>query len=1317
MADLVFRIIDAEATGSRARSTASQLSQSIAPRRKYDELIDLLRETAEEELITLVQQHFETNPQTLFDFLNALKRGIVESLGQDSKDQESSSQHFERLRFSLLKRLPIFNHSRERERIFLDDYFSHYRVLNLLSTRPTSWSDAEKIFTILADLMEGLHQDERLELVRSIVHDFSLCDGNFCHSCTFLPSLLSDLSRVVVFESSEDNDSESEQSEIKKPSVGGEQYRRDIIDQICEVPWTSSITISMTQIMKEFPLTPEQYQIVSEKLLGNWKDLPLSDIPQALHHILLFSTKGSRGSILLEIVKFFDSLDAKARKGSSDQTKQIQGTSVLQINFAAKQDQEIGRQFLIALKKTSNRLTNFLLAILLSLSRIPTFQTSIFDFIKSSLLTTCQISNASSGSLWLQTTMKLSQESTQQLNDFAEVEKMLKEMISGSAFGWDHILPSLVDLGFSFLDLVLPKQLSNPNLIDKIVQIGRTILLETFKFHAMVQTTILGQIISQVLSCTDHVDRYILLLGDLVSNAPHDVRTHGNQIKELFDYLSQLPKTTSLLLLHSTMPLVCRDPNLQNYLILILRKAMFSSQLPSRVTAIEGFFSILKNLSSYEPSLGPTSSQSVLHQQHEETLFKTYYEIFGCLRRCTSQQWEVRKLLYEKLPKLFDHIPPTLQQFFFSLLHHQLSKYIVESSDNLPLNLFDALEGSKFGKEKFRSVETLGEIIQCSALCLTGYDSEGKNSDLDTNYLKLKQLLLEISNRFSSLQLSGVDWVQDCPTLSSELKPQMDLEAAFLIRDVLIGLIDFTFLCGSPDQLSESERRVGDLFLQYEKISEWITTLSVLKNKQTTPESISTQPAGEESALEELPPPKTKAGKSASTKASKSKCTPPSQPFGHLPLSLSSVEKFFSYDDNEAALLSLKVNEKFLRFILQNVKDQGCFSLSDLSVDDTPKYSTFSTVALMLVSYFQTNWKEAKNNSLCCFCLEIFHIIVEFCAKKYKEQVKDFLSQLILDTIKTETNESERNDEFLILHSLSFLLIELSKMKLYRECNFLIRLLHISLDQLSPEEMREYANIDNHHFLQFLHDGDANPVVVKPYVEYISRLFPYSLSSLQNVIDDFSLVLENSSSQSFPVINSKNIGIFVAGILESVEKMIDETDFVIGVIEPAKGSDASMSLPQEKEVVSRCKLISKIFRRLIESGVSGPPLDAILKLITKFYRSLHKLFKKFIVYSQLPSTLELDVLLIYTSKMKKSIQQFDFMAQDQSEEPKKRRKGSNLKSLLTFAFEQFEISVMKVSKRLRLELEQYITATRTRDFAFGTPPPVKKRKITSGDEE
>lgn len=163
--------------------------------------------------------------------------------------------------------------------------------------------------------------------------------------------------------------------------------------------------------------------------------------------------------------------------------------------------------------------------------------------------------------------------------------------------------------------------------------------METFKLHPTVRAELLEQILSRILTKSEHAPNFILLLDNLIAQHNQFIQEFSQKIKEALDYLAFLTPSTAELLLKAIQPLLQVNPSFQDHIILVLRKAIFNKETDARLTAVTGFLLLLKTIS----------------QSNQSDKEKVGLEILGFLKRCLNQQAVVREHLYEGLSDIIEN--------------------------------------------------------------------------------------------------------------------------------------------------------------------------------------------------------------------------------------------------------------------------------------------------------------------------------------------------------------------------------------------------------------------------------------------------------------------------------------------------------------------------------------------------------------------------------------------------------------------------------------------------------------------------------------
>lgn len=122
----------------------------------------------------------------------------------------------------------------------------------------------------------------------------------------------------------------------------------------------------------------------------------------------------------------------------------MEGTVMLHLTFAIKQDKDLGDELVKLIKNNkSSQLELFNIACLLSAARIHRLQDTIFDLFKSSIVSIYKDKEKSDRSLWISKYSPLDAEMYRQV---------LLDVVEKSASGWDQVVQSLTQLSLILMD-------------------------------------------------------------------------------------------------------------------------------------------------------------------------------------------------------------------------------------------------------------------------------------------------------------------------------------------------------------------------------------------------------------------------------------------------------------------------------------------------------------------------------------------------------------------------------------------------------------------------------------------------------------------------------------------------------------------------------------------------------------------------------------------------------------------------------------------------------------------------------------------------
>ncbi|OXB79393.1 UNVERIFIED_CONTAM: hypothetical protein H355_007602 [Colinus virginianus] len=1143
-----------------------------------------------------------------------------------------------------------------------------------------------------------------------------------------------------------------------KGELNGEEFKKQLINTLCSSKWDPQSVIHLANMFRDIPLSGEELQFVVEKVLRMFSKLDLQEIPPLVYQLLLLSAKGSKKTVLEGIISFFNQLDKRQKEEQRlpqsadlevatvplDQLRHVEGTVILHIVSAISLDQDIGEELIKHLKTEQQKdpgraLCPFSVALLLSVAVKHRLQEQIFDFLKTSITRSCK-------DLQFLQASKFLQDLCPQQHD---VTAVILEVVKNSAFGWDHVTQGLVDLGFSLMESYEPKKpfggkAAETNLglskmpAQQACKLGASILLETFKVHEPIRSDILEQVLNRVLTkAASPVSHFIDLLSNIVVSAPLVLQNSSSRVTETFDNLSFLPIDTVQGLLRAVQPLLKVSMSVRDSLILVLQKAIFSRQLDARKAAVAGFllllrnFKILGSLSSSQCSqaIGATQVQADVHACYNSAANEAFcLEILGSLRRCLSQQADVRLMLYEGFYDVLRRNSQLASSIMETLLS-QVKQYYLPQPDLLPpLKLEGCIMAQ--GDQIFLQ-EPLAHLLCCIQHCLAWYKStvhlckgaEDEEEEEDVGFEQnFEEMLESVTRRMIKSELEDFELDKSADfSLSSGVGVKNNIYA-IQVMGICEVLIEYNFNVGNFSK-NKFEDVLG-LFTCYNKLSE------ILKEK---------------------------AGKNKSTLGNK---------IARSFLSMGFVSTLLTalFRDNaqshEESLAVLRSSTEFLRYAV-SVALQKVQQLEETGQTDGPdgqnpdkmfqNLCKITRVLLWRYTSIPTAVEESgkkKGKSISLLCLEGLLRIFNTMQQLYAARISQFLQALDItdgDAEEADINVTEKA-AFQIRQFQRSLVNQLSSAEddfNSKETQLLITILSTLSKLLDPGSQQ---------FLQFLtwtvkickENALEDLSCCKGLLTLLFSLHvlyksPVSLlrelaQDIHACLGDIDQDVEIESRSHFAIVNLKTAAPTVCLlVLGQADKVLEEVDWLIKRL-TTLGSDAPEDSTQasnqtqalEKGVILQLGTLLTVFHELVQTALpAGSCVDSLLRSLSKTYAILTSLIKHYIqacrsTSNAVPGRLE---KLVKLSGSHLTPQCYSFITYVQNihseslsfaEEKKKKKKEGETAAISTvmakvlretkpipnliFAIEQYEKFLIHLSKKSKVNLMQYMKLSTSRDF-------------------
>ncbi|NXF57801.1 FANCI protein, partial [Ciccaba nigrolineata] len=1143
-----------------------------------------------------------------------------------------------------------------------------------------------------------------------------------------------------------------------KGELNGEEFKKQLINTLCSSKWDPRSVIHLANMFRDIPLSGEELQFVVEKILRMFSKLDLQEIPPLVYQLLLLSAKGSKKTVLEGIISFFNQLDKRQKEEQRvpqsvdlevatvplDQLRHVEGTVILHIVSVINLDQDLGEELIKHLKTEQQKdpgraLCPFSVALLLSVAVKHRLQEQIFDFLKTSITRSCKDLQFLQASKFLQDLFP------QQY----DVTAVILEVVKNSAFGWDHVTQGLVDLGFSLMESYEPKKPFGGKAADtsyglskmpaqQACRLGASILLETFKVHEPIRSDILEQVLNRVLTkAASPVSHFIDLLSNIVVSAPLVLQTSSSKVTETFDNLSFLPIDTVQGLLRAVQPLLKVSMSVRDSLILVLQKAIFSRQLDARKAAVAGFLLLLRNfkvlgsLSTSQCSqvIGASQVQADVHACYNSAANEAFcLEILGSLRRCLSQQADVRLMLYEGFYDVLRRNSQLASSIMETLLS-QIKQYYLPQPDLLPpLKLEGCIMAQ--GDQIFLQ-EPLAHLLCCIQHCLAWYNStvhlcqgaEDDDEEEDVGFEQnFEEMLESVTRRMIKSELEDFELDKSADfSLSSGVGVKNNIYA-IQVMGICEVLIEYNFNIGNFSK-NKFEDVLG-LFTCYNKLSE------ILKEK---------------------------AGKNKSTLGNKTARSFLSMGFVSTLLTALFRDNTQSHEESLAVLRS---STEFLRYAV-SVALQKVQQLEETGQTDGPdgqnpeklfqNLCKITRVLLWRYTSIPTVVEESgkkKGKSISLLCLEGLLRIFNTVQQLYAARIPQFLQALDItdgDAEETDINVTEkaafqiRQFQRSLVNQFSHAEDDFSS----KETQSLITVLSTLSKLLDPASQQ---------FLQFLtwtvkvcKENDLEDIAcckgLLSLLFSLHVLYKSPVSLLRELAQDIHACLgdidqdiEVESRSHFAIVNTKTAAPTVCLlVLGQADKVLEEVDWLIKKLTSlgsGTSEDSSQASNQtqalEKGVILQLGTLLTVYHELVQTALpAGSCVDTLLRSLSKTYAILTSLIKHYIqacrsTSSTIPGRLE---KLVKLSGSHLTPQCYSFITYVQNihseslsfaEEKKKKKKEDEAATISTvmakvlrdtkpipnliFAIEQYEKFLIHLSKKSKVNLMQYMKLSTSRDF-------------------
>ncbi|KAG5632934.1 hypothetical protein H5410_004651 [Solanum commersonii] len=482
-------------------------------------------------------------------------------------------------------------------------------------------------------------------------------------------------------------------NEIGKPL----EYVDKVFDKMLSCDWSKVLLLKLVEIVKDLNFIGKgKRKEFLERVFSGMKNVDLQDLPGLVYQLLVLGSKGfGKKEVIEGIVMYFGGV-----KSGGSIMRQVEGTVLLHVNFAVKQNPSLGQEVLGLVRSDYRVFNHFTVAILLSVARVKRLTESSIGVLKTSLFAAYKDLKFARSCKWLSCDLK-----EHYLHTYKDMENAVLRAVGESNCGREHVVPSIVQLGFVLLEGIEEgsKFFDKSDDVMGPDELGAQVLKSLFEVHDMARSEIIEQCKLRILSLKPEQGFPVIrLLGCLIHTFTYPMLEHISHLKELLDYFTFMNDKVSSHLVAALLPLSRLSRDLQDYTILVLRKAMFRQEDSIRLAATGSIVNLIlaEKQSTKDGSFSCQDSSSQASSSQQAEVFRAlgsslFQELNGLLQRCLFQQAKVREILYRGLLKLVLVDPLTSGAVFDFLFPHFLRFYREDADVLLDVNQCTKSESGK----------------------------------------------------------------------------------------------------------------------------------------------------------------------------------------------------------------------------------------------------------------------------------------------------------------------------------------------------------------------------------------------------------------------------------------------------------------------------------------------------------------------------------------------------------------------------------------------------------------------------------------------
>lgn len=160
------------------------------------------------------------------------------------------------------------------------------------------------------------------------------------------------------------------------------EYVDKVFDKILSCDWSKVLLLKLVESVRDLNFIGKgKRREFLERVFSGMRNVDLQDLPGLVYQLLILGSKGfGKKEVVEGIVMYFGGV-----KSGGSIMRQVEGTVLLHVNFAVKQDPSLGQEVLGLVRSDYRVFNHFTVAILLSVARVKRLTDSSIAVLKTSL--------------------------------------------------------------------------------------------------------------------------------------------------------------------------------------------------------------------------------------------------------------------------------------------------------------------------------------------------------------------------------------------------------------------------------------------------------------------------------------------------------------------------------------------------------------------------------------------------------------------------------------------------------------------------------------------------------------------------------------------------------------------------------------------------------------------------------------------------------------------------------------------------------------------------------------------------------------------